>query len=149
MDPRFRKVAVFVGAAALAGGVGVGVASQGGDAASSPAAMSRQAGGPDGPGGPIGMDVSALAEKLGVTEARLEAAMRKARPSGDPGTAGPPPSGGDDPMAAALAEELGLSTEKVTAALDAVRPQGIPPGAAPNGTTPPATDGSTAGSTAA
>ena len=30
MNPRFRKIAVFAGAAALAGGVGVAVASQGG-----------------------------------------------------------------------------------------------------------------------
>jgi hypothetical protein len=147
MNGRFRKVAVFVGAAALAGGVGVGVAAQGGgDAASSPAAMSRQAGGP---GGPRAVDVGALAQELGVTEARLEAALRAARPSRGPADGGSPPGSGDDPLAAALAEQLGLSTDKVSAALEAVRPAGGPGGAPPDGSTPPATDGSTADATAA
>ena len=82
MQPRFKKVAVFVGAAALAAGVGVGVASQGDNA--SGAAMTQRAGGP-GQGGPGGMDLSALAEELGVTEAKLQAALQAARPA--PGAA--------------------------------------------------------------
>ena len=73
MQPRFRKVAVFAGAAALAGGVAAGVASQGGADAASPAAATAQRG-----GGPRGfMDVSALADELGVSTAKLEAALRR------------------------------------------------------------------------
>jgi hypothetical protein len=126
MNPRFRKVAVFVGTAALATGVGVGVASQGGETESSQASpgMSR----PGGPGG--GMDVSALAEELGVTTDKLQAALEAARPSGGaaPGS-----------MAATLADELGISEAKVEAALEAVRPQGGMGGAPPaDGGTPPA-----------
>ena len=113
MNPRYRKIAVFVGAAALAGGAAVGVAA-GGDSAtttgSSPA-MTR----PGGPGG--GFDLSALAEKLGVSKSRLQEALQAARPS-----AGrrPDPSS----MAATLADELGLSTDEVQAALEETMPSG-------------------------
>ena len=88
MNPRFRKVAVFAGTAALATGVGVGVASQGGGetASSQAAGMSR----PGGPGDR--MDVSALAEALGVSEAKDEAALEAVRPQGG-GGAPPPPVG--------------------------------------------------------
>jgi hypothetical protein len=147
MDPRFRKVAVFVGAAALATGVGVGVASQGDETSSSQAAMSQQARGPGGPqGAPGGRNLSALADELGVSEDKLEAAMESVRSSMDRGSA--PQQNGEDPIAAALAKELGLSTDKVSAALESVRPRGgpgrTPPadGTAPDGAAPP--DGSTA-----
>ncbi len=144
MQARSRKVAVFVGAAALAAGVGVGVASQGGDSAASArgGSLSQRAGGP-GQGGPGGMDLSALAGELGVTEARLEAAMQAVRQTAAPGAGGP------DAMAAALAEELGLAESKVADALESFRPDGgappdgsggmTPPsdGTAPGGTTPP------------
>jgi hypothetical protein len=149
MNPRFRRVAVFVGAAALATGVGVAVASQGDETSSSQAAVGQRAGGPGQGGAPRGMDLSALAEELGVSEARLEAAMESARSSFDPGSA--PQSGDEDPMAAALAKELGLSTEKVSAALESLRPRGTPPdGAAPpdGSTTPDAGASSTGTSTA-
>jgi hypothetical protein len=49
MNPHYRKIAVFVGAAALAGGAGVGLASQGSaDATDTGAPMSRPGGGPPG-----------------------------------------------------------------------------------------------------
>jgi hypothetical protein len=133
MQPRFRKVAVFVGSAALATGVGVGVAAQGADTTPSGATMQQQAGRPG-----DGMDASALAEELGVTTAELDTAMQAARAT----------AGGPDAMAAALAEELGLSEAKVSAALAAIRPDadpGPPPGAGgapPAGASPP--DGATA-----
>jgi hypothetical protein len=81
------------------------------------------------------MDVSALAEELGVSTTKLEAAMQTARPDGDRGAGGPR---GDGDMAAALAEALGLAEARVSAALDAVRPQrpdGTPPGGTGGGTT--------------
>jgi Clp amino terminal domain, pathogenicity island component len=138
MDPRFRKVAVFVGAAALATGVGVGVASQGNGTASSPGASSQLADAPGARGAPGDRDLSALAEKLGVTTDKLHAAMEAARSS----TGGVPQPGDRDAMAAALAKELGLSTDKVSAALESLRPQGAPGGTPPSGAAPP--DGSTA-----
>jgi hypothetical protein len=49
MNPRFRKVAVFAGVAALAGGASVGLAAQGSsEAASSNAPMTRPGGAPPG-----------------------------------------------------------------------------------------------------
>ena len=151
MQARFRKVAVFVGAAALAGGVAAGVASQGGADAASPAAATAQRG--DGPRGL--MDVSALADALGVSTAKLQAALEAARPNGDPRAHDP----GEDPIVTGLADQLGMSTEKVRAALEAVRPArggpppagGLPPdGAAPpGGSSPPASSGSTTDTTPA
>lgn len=136
MQGRSRKVAMFAGAAALAGGVAVGVASQGdADAATtSQGAIAQRAGDPPGPRGPV--DVDALAEELGVSTAKLRAALEAARPDGAPG-AQPPAERGEHPMAAALAEQLGLSTAKVEAALEAVRPAGAPCGPPPDGATPP------------
>jgi hypothetical protein len=77
----------------------------------------RPAGGPGGRGhgGPGGghVDTAALAKSLGVTEAKLQAALDKVRPAeGDRG----------DELAAALAKELGLAADKVTSALEAQRP---------------------------
>lgn len=129
MDRRFRRVAVFVGAAALAGGVGAGVAAQGNETPASPAAVSQRAGAPGRPGG---MDLSALADQLGVSTDKLRAAMAAARP-----TAADPSAAGADAMAAALARELGLPTAKVSAALESVRPQGPPRGGPPPGGAPP------------
>jgi hypothetical protein len=83
----------------------------------------RPAGGPGGghggPGGSHGgpggghFDTAALAKALGVTEAKLQAALDAAH--GDKGDR-------DDAMAAALAKELGLDAAKVKAALEAQHP---------------------------
>ncbi|WP_106817258.1 hypothetical protein [Janibacter massiliensis] len=82
--------------------------------------------GEGGPGGPR-EDAAALAKKLGITEAKLTAAMQKVheanRPTSRPAT---PPTQADmkahrTAEAAALAKQLGISESKVTAALDAVR----------------------------
>ena len=69
------------------------------------------------------MDVTALADALGVTSAKLQAAMQKVMPQ--PGQ--PRASGGPGDMAANLAKELGLTESKVAAALEKLRPQGAPP----------------------
>jgi hypothetical protein len=146
MDPSLRKVAVVAGVVALATGAGVAVAGQGGETATSQAAPQQRAGAPG--GGSRGMDLSALADELGVTTDKLAAAMDAVRSSGaSPG----------DSLAAALADELGLPVDKVTAALESIRPQGpaggmrppdgtLPPGGAPSdgsGTTPPDGSGTT------
>ncbi|MES1193135.1 MAG: hypothetical protein ABUM26_02345 [Solirubrobacterales bacterium] len=77
----------------------------------------RPAGGPGGRGhgGPGGarIDTAALAKSLGVTDAKLQAALDAAH--GDKGDRG-------DELAAALAKELGLDATKVKAALEAQRP---------------------------
>ena len=104
MTPRSRKVAVFVGTAALAAGAGIGVAAQGGSSASadprSTPGMMR--------GGP-----SSLADDLGVSETELREAMETLRQSGR-----------QQDLAAALAEELGVSEDKVREALENAMPQG-------------------------
>jgi hypothetical protein len=65
-------------------------------------------------------DMSTLAEKLGVSTAKLQQAMQAIRP-----TDGTQPSPAT--MAAALAEQFGISTSRVQAALESVRPSGTPP----------------------
>ena len=141
MTARFRRVAVFVGAAALATGAGVGVAAQGDSTPSDRTSQTQQMGPGGGP--PAGgLDVSALADELGVPETELQQAMQNARPT-DPSTAG-----GPDAMFEALASDLGVSVEKVRAAFEKILPQGGPPsgggqtappsgGAAPGGQTAP------------
>ena len=124
MTARFRRVAVFVGTAALATGAGVGVAAQGDSADRSSAPEITQPQGPGGGGGaPGAVDVSALADSLGVSETRLQEAMRNARPT-DPSTAR-----GPDAMFEALASELGLSADTVREAFESMTP--------PNGQTAP------------
>jgi hypothetical protein len=95
--------------------------------------MTRQ----PGPGG--GLDISALADELGVSEARLQLALENSRPS-------TPGAGGPDEMIQALADELGLSADKVREAFAATLGSAGPPqapggGGAPNDgqTTPPTT----------
>ena len=166
MNPRFRKIAVFAGAAVLAGGVGVAVASQGGDDTGSRAAMTQgmpgqpgggQAqgtvpgqgqsqggqsqgavpGGPPGAGGPGAIDLETLADTLGVSTDDLQEALQNLLPE-------PPAQTGGNPLVAALAGALGLSEDKVAAALDAVRPDDdFDGGAPPAGATPPSGGGTT------
>lgn len=91
----------------------------------------RHGHGPDGMGrGGMGwgMDASALADQLGVDEAKLTAALQKVRTSmqdSDEDRTGPPTeaerTARQQEFAAALAKELGIDQAKVTAALDALR----------------------------
>ncbi|HWM12027.1 MAG TPA: hypothetical protein VNO82_21885 [Solirubrobacteraceae bacterium] len=113
-----RKLAVILSSVVLAGGAGIAVASGGDAATPSPSTEMERRGGP--------FDLSALAEELGVTEARLQQAMQSARPAD-----GRRPDGSD--MAAALAEELGLSADKVREALETAMPSGGPGGGPPPG----------------
>jgi hypothetical protein len=141
MTPKFRRIAVFVGAAALAGGAGVGVAAQNDSSQAGAApAITRPAQG--GLGGRP--DLSALAAELGVSESRLRAAIEATRPSGDPGSAPSGPPHGSD-MAAALASELGLSVDKVRSAVQAVGAAGGgPPGGSSRGGAPGGSPGGSA-----
>ena len=131
------------GVAAIAAGIGASAAmadsttpTPTGTATSAPsqpgADTGRGPGGPGGPGGhrggPGGMDAAALATRLGLTEAKVSAALAKVRTAQQPAT---PPAPGTRPteaerqarekaMAAALAKELGVSQAKVQSALDAI-----------------------------
>jgi UDP-N-acetylmuramyl pentapeptide synthase len=89
--------------------------------------------------------VTALASKLGVSTAKLQAAMQATRP-----TSGSGAQGASADRATALAKQLGLSTAKVQAALDAVRPSGGPPqGATPQaGSAAPSSSSSSSAGTA-
>ena len=114
-----RRVAVFASAAALAGGAVAGCGSDAATTSSNGTGTQQQAGQPPQGGG---MDFTALAKALGVTTAKLQAAMQKNMPQ-----PGEQPSGSRTDMAANLAKELGLSESKVQAALDKLMPQGGPP----------------------
>ena len=139
-----QTIAVGLAAAALAAGTGLAVSKANSDAAL-PSGGTAGQGGPGGMGGPGlrgpggAQDLSALAKALGVSEAKLSAAMAQARP----GPAVP------DDMAAVLAKALGVSESKVKAALEAHRPDGRggpPAGGAPpsgGGTAPHAPNGGT------
>jgi hypothetical protein len=148
MERHLPRVAAGICALVLAGGAGLAVSQARSDSALPAGGASGQGGpGPRAPGGPGAggfMDVFALAKELGVSTTKLEAAMKAARPAGDPGAGGPR---GDGDMAAALAKALGLSEARVSAALEAVRaqrPDGAPPGGAGGGTPPNGSGGDTA-----
>ena len=119
MSSRIRRIAVIVGAT----GVMAAAAGCGGTAASSSSSGAQSAASqPQGRGAGT-RDLSALADKLGVSTAQLQKAMQ---------TVGPPsPDAGGQNGAdriAALAKALGLSDAKVRAAIQATRPGGAPQG---------------------
>lgn len=125
---RFRKIAALGAVGVLAAGAGA-LATKGGqgDAAGSSSAAVGPGVAQRG-GAPPGMDLSALANKLGVSESRLKRAMAAIRPRGRAVRPSQPPQGGGGPpkqMAAALAKRLGLSTAKVEAALRSVHEEGV------------------------
>ncbi len=136
MKPKVRRLAVIVGASAALGAAGCGGAASTQSSASGAAGSSQSsANGAQSQPGPGGFDLAALATKLGVSEAKVRAAMAKTRPTGAPGQA---PSGTNADPATALAKQLGLSATKVRAAMQALRPSGAPPqGATPPQGTPP------------
>jgi Clp amino terminal domain, pathogenicity island component len=121
MTPRSKKTAAALsGALVLASGA-YALGSQAGDGAAlagdRATSTGRQAGPhPGRPGGP-GRDLSGIAGRLGVTEAKLRAALEDLRP--DRGAKDDRRSA----LAKALAGELGLSADKVTAALDKLHGQ--------------------------
>jgi len=93
--------------------------------ASTPGAQPRQSGQPPQGGA---MNFTALAQALGVSSAKLQAAMQKTLPPPGEQASG----GGPGDMPATLAKELGLSESKVQAALEQVMPQRAGGQAAPS-----------------
>jgi hypothetical protein len=117
MSPRIRRYTALVGTAALVGGGGLGVAQAATDSGARSTTAKRSS--LRGPGGPTQAQLTALADRLGVTAAKLKAAMtatRPAKPAGKRAARGP----GD--MAAALATALGVETSAVQEILEANRP---------------------------
>ena len=146
------KIAGAAGVAAIAAGIGASQAladtttpapsSTSSSAPAQPDADTPAGKGPGGPGGsggrghgPGGADAAALAKELGVTEAKVKAALDAVREASRPDKAPTPPTEGTKPTppteaertarekarTSALAKELGLSEAKVQAAFDAVR----------------------------
>jgi hypothetical protein len=136
-----------VGASAVAIGLAVASTAQADTSTPTPSPTSTtQSGGTTGPngkthGGPgkggwgpggkhlfgLGADLSELATKLGVSESKLEAAMKAVRPDlkdlPKPDTATSPDAFKDQvqkQLADALAKELGIDSAKVTKALDEI-----------------------------
>jgi hypothetical protein len=116
-SPRVRKVAVLLGIATLGSTAAYGVGTQVGDGAAGASQSSSNGRAP----GPSTADLQTLADKLGVSVAKLKAALDATRP------AKPTTRPSSDPFAAALAKELGVSADKLKAALDASRPAGTKP----------------------
>ena len=114
MTPRTKKTAAALsGALVLASGAyALGTQTSDGTAlAGGKTTLQTGAPGPGRPGGP--RDLSDIAAKLGVTEAKLRAALEDLRP--DRGGKGEVRK---EALAKALATELGLDEAKVTAALE-------------------------------
>lgn len=126
-----KKTALALGGTVIAIGAGVGVAglAQAETPTPSPNPTSTGKGERRGPGhGPgRGVDVAALAQKLGLDQAKVQAAIDKVRsaqqPTARPST--PPTQAERDAKRAeylkALAKELGVDEAKLTAALDELR----------------------------
>lgn len=136
-----KRTAAVIAAGALTVGAGLGVAGlasaepSASPSATPSASSSTQPGAPGdrgergGPGGGrhggghgVRMDSAALAEKLGVTEAKLTEALtaiHEAKKAADKPAAGekPDPAAHRAELAKALAEKLGIDEAKVTTAL--------------------------------
>jgi hypothetical protein len=111
MQPRIRRLTALLGTAALVGGGGLGVAraADPGSTSGKPAQSAKRH-----HRGPSSAELSRLASKLGVTTARLRAAMQATRPA--------KPTGRRPDRGAALAAELGVDTAAVKEILDDNRP---------------------------
>lgn len=130
-----KKTAVAVAAGVLALGAGVGVASLASadptpSPSTTPSTGNAAPGVPDGhgPRGDRGELASALAEKLGVDQAKLTEALRAYREANRPSAgstpdpnAKPDPAARDEALATFLAERLGLDPGKVSTALAEIR----------------------------
>ncbi len=116
------RITALIAATAAAGFAGATIAGAADPTASTPSASSSQRGPAGGPGGGKCADLAAIATTLGVTEAKLRAAVEAARPEKpanwrDRGAA----------MAADIAKALGERTADVQAVLAANRPAGRGP----------------------
>ncbi|MEV4422856.1 hypothetical protein AB0L40_23185 [Patulibacter sp. NPDC049589] len=92
MTPRIRKAAAVASSVALMGAAGIGVANAADSTSTSATTTSTTAKGPGGPrGGGPGVhadDLAQVAKTLGVTTAKLQAAVDAARPAKGDGPKG-------------------------------------------------------------
>ncbi len=130
-SPRVRRVVVLLGIASLGSTAAYGVGTQVGNGV----AGANQSSPTASPRGPSTADLQTLADKLGVSVAKLKAALEATRP------AKPTTRPSSDPFVAALAKELNVSAAKLKAALDATRPARPAAGSKPpaRGTKPDST----------
>lgn len=135
MSPKVRKITAIVSTAALLGGGGYGVAQAADSTASTTGTTSTAPGhhGPRGGGRLSSAQVAAIATKLGVTTAQLQAALDANKPTR-------PANDGGATMATELATALGVDAAQVKTILDANRPAkgARPSGPPPAGTARPA-----------
>jgi hypothetical protein len=116
MTPRSKKTAAAVGGALVlaSGAYALGTQTGDGTALAGGKPTPAKAGAPPGPGRHGGSrDLSGVAAKLGVTEAKLRAALQDLRPG-----RGAKKDEHRDALAKALASALGLDQAKVSAALE-------------------------------
>ena len=133
-SPKLALLAAVVAVALVASAAFAAVSATSNSGTSSSSAPSAAAG-PNGappsgaqggmPGGGRDQFAAALASKLGVSQAKVEAALQSVHQQ--LGSAQGPPS--QDALTAALAKALGVDQSKVESALQSVRPPGPPPGA--------------------
>ena len=133
-SPKLALLAAVVAVALVASAAFAAVSATSNSGTSSSSAPSAAAG-PNGdppsgaqggmPSGGRDQFAAALASKLGVSQAKVEAALQSVHQQ--LGSAQGPPS--QDALTAALAKALGVDESKVESALQSVRPPGPPPGA--------------------
>ena len=108
-----KMTAVLAGSVVLASAA-YGVGTQVDDGSATAASKSNSSSSDNRRGGPGARDLSGLAETLGVSEAKLKAALEDLR--------GDRPARRKDDLAAALAKELDVSEAKVQDVLESTRP---------------------------
>ena len=109
-----KFTAVLAGSVVLASAA-YGVGTQVDDGSATAAGSSSNSSSDNRRGGPAGRDLSGLAKTLGVSEAKLRAALEDLR--------GDRPARARGDLAAALAKELGVSETKVQDVLESARPE--------------------------
>ena len=129
-SPKLALLAAVVAVALVASAAFAAVSATSNSGTSSSSTPSAGTGPPTGAQGGMprgGRDqfAAALASKLGVSQAKVEAALQSVHQQ--LGSAQGPPS--PDALTAALAKALGVDPSAVEAALQSVRPPGPPPGA--------------------
>lgn len=114
MNATPRKLTAVLAGSVVLASAAYGIGTQVDDGSATAASSSGKPSAGDRRGGPRGHDLSGLAKTLGVSEAKLRAALEDLR--------GDRPVKGKGDLAAALAKELDVSEAKVQDVLDSARP---------------------------
>lgn len=117
MTPRIRKAAAVASSVALIGAAGIGVANAADTTSTGTTTTAAKGPGPGRGPGARSEELAAVAKTLGVTTAKLQAAVEAERPA-----KGERPKKDDDARAAEIAKALDVETAKVQTILEANRP---------------------------